>query len=152
MQITSSKFKNEENIPSKYTCDGDRISPPLMFEDVPQDAVSLVLIVEDPDVPKIVREDGMWNHWLVWDIPFRTKGVIEGGIPEGVVGKNTSGRYDWTSPCPPDQEHRYFFKLYALDTRLDLPSEASKADLEYAMEGHILDKAQLIGKYKRISE
>ncbi len=151
MQITSTQFKNGERIPSKYTCDGERVSPPLVFEGVPQNAVSLVLIVEDPDVPQYVREDGMWNHWLVWNMSPETQGITEGGVPVGTIGINTSGRHDWTPPCPPDREHRYFFRLYALDVVLDLERDSSKAELLRAIEGHMLEQAELMGRYKRIT-
>ena len=150
MKLESSVFRHEGSIPLKYTCDGENISPPLKISDVPEGAMSLVLIMDDPDVPKDIRPDGMWDHWLVWNIPPETTEILEGEEPKGVIGKNTGGRFGYGGPCPPDREHRYFFKLYALDTMLDLPAETTtKADLEAAMQGHILDQAELMGRYNR---
>ena len=154
MKLESSAFEHEGTIPAKYTCDGSPpaggISPPLKISDVPPGTRSLFLNMDDPDVPKSIRPDGLWNHWLVWNIPPETTEITEGQEPAGVVGKNTGGKFGYQGPCPPDREHRYFFKLYALDTMLDLPAEtAAKADLEKAMEGHILAQAELMGRYNR---
>jgi len=150
MKIESSAFQSNKKIPSLYTCDGEDISPELIFSDVPKDAQSLVLVVEDPDVPKIIREDGMWNHWLVWNMSPNLDGIGEGEIPQGVVGKNTKGDFRYGGPCPPDKEHRYFFKLYALDIILDLSENASKEKLQRVLGGHIIEEAELIGLYNRI--
>ena len=150
MTIKSNAFETGGLIPAKYTCDGDNVSPPLVFNGVPEGAKSLVLIMEDPDVPKSIRSDGMWTHWLVWNIPADTVVVAEGSMLNGIVGKNSSGDKEYGGPCPPDKEHRYFFKLFALDTMLDLNADsASKTDLEEAMIGHILTEAQLMGRYNR---
>lgn len=150
MKIESSAFQNNQAVPSKYTCDGENINPPLSFSDVPKDAKSLILIMDDPDVPKTIRPDGMWDHWLVWNIPAGTTIINEGSTPPGIVGKNTGGQFGYQGPCPPDREHRYFFKLYALDTMLSLNTPTTtKQILEQAMEGHILEKTELIGLYKR---
>ena len=150
MIIKSDAFEDGGLIPAEYTCDGENISPSLMFIGVPENAESLALIAEDPDVPKSIRPDGMWTHWLIWNMPTDMSVVGEGNIPDGVVGKNSRGDRKYGGPCPPDKEHRYFFKLFALDTMLDLDSgSASKADLEKAMEGHILAEAQLMGRYDR---
>lgn len=150
MKLESPTFEHEGSIPSTYTCDGENINPPLKISDVPLEAKSLVLIMDDPDVPKSLRPDGMWDHWLIWNIPPETKEIAEGEEPSGVIGKNTGGKFGYQGPCPPDREHRYFFKLYALDAMLDLPAETtSKADLEKVMEGHILEQAELMGRYNR---
>ncbi|MBI2506745.1 MAG: YbhB/YbcL family Raf kinase inhibitor-like protein [Candidatus Colwellbacteria bacterium] len=150
MKLESSAFQNNQSIPSKYTCDGENISPPLIISEVPEGAKSLVLIMDDPDVPKNLRPDGMWDHWLVWDIPPVATEIREGTSPPGVVGKNTGGKTGYAGPCPPDREHRYFFKIYALDTMLDLSAETTtKADLEAAMQGHISGQAELMGRYNR---
>jgi Raf kinase inhibitor-like YbhB/YbcL family protein len=144
MKITSSAFRNGEVIPVKYTCDGEDVSPPLEFDDIPEKARSLALIMDDPDAPM-----GTWDHWLVWNIPPGTSDVPEGDSPQGVVGKNSWGKAAWGGPCPPDRQHRYFFKLYALDRHLTVPPASRKADLEKAMQGHILAQAQLMGVYDR---
>lgn len=150
MKLESAAFEHEGVIPSKYTCDGENISPPLRIADVRGEVKSLALIMDDPDVPKNLRPDGMWDHWLVWNIPPETTEIPEGQKPAGVVGKNTGGSFGYRGPCPPDREHRYFFKLYALDTMLDLsPEMATKTDLEEAMEGHTLERTELMGRYNR---
>jgi Raf kinase inhibitor-like YbhB/YbcL family protein len=142
MRITSPAFADGQLIPTKYTCDGDNTILPLTFEDVPPDAASLALVVDDPDAPS-----GVFDHWVVWNIPPDQTAIAEGEIPKGVAGRNSAGKNAWMGPCPPDRQHRYFFKLYALDSRLDLPKSAGKADLERAMEGHLLATAQLVGLY-----
>lgn len=150
MKITSTVFEHTESIPSKYTCDGDNVNPPLEFKDVPEGTVSLALIMEDPDVPKSIREDGMWDHWVTFNISPAVVGVREDSrIEGGVRGKNTKGKKKYGGPCPPDREHRYFFKLFALDTMLDLKKGATKTEVEEAMEGHVIEVAQLIGRYER---
>lgn len=136
-------------IPVKYTCNGENINPPLEFVEVPEEAVSLVLIMDDPDVPVQVREDRMWNHWIKFNIPPTTRGVAENSEPAGVAGIGTSENLKYHGPCPPDTEHRYFFKLYALDTELDLPEGATKKEVEKAMTNHIIAQAQLIGLYEQ---
>jgi hypothetical protein len=153
MKLTSSAFKDGGKIPSKYTCDGQGISPSLEIFDVPKNAKSLVLIMDDPDIPSFVKDRAgieVWDHWIVFNIPAETKEIPEGKNPKGVLGKNTSGKLAYGSPCPPDREHRYFFKLYALDSELNLPAGTTKAQIEKAMQGHILAQAVLIGKYERI--
>jgi Raf kinase inhibitor-like YbhB/YbcL family protein len=145
MQLTSPAFNNNEVIPPKYTCDAEETIPPLEWKGVPGDAKSLALIVDDPDAPT-----GLWVHWLLWDIsPTETK-ILEGQIPQDAVqGTNSNGKAAYQGPCPPDREHRYFFKLYALDIELDLPTSTDKEELEEAMVGHVLDHAELIGLYER---
>ena len=149
MQLTSPIFMHEGNILSKYTCDGENISPELHIKEVPDKTKFLVLLMDDPDVPKSIRPDGMWDHWVVWNIPLDTTILQEGATPPGVQGKNTGGKLGYAGPCPPDREHRYYFKLYALDTTLNLPEGSTKKEVEQAMEGHILAQATLMGKYNR---
>ncbi len=149
MKIKSSAFENNQSIPSKYTCDGQDTNPALEFSDIPEDAKTLVLIMDDPDVPVNLRGDGMWDHWIVFNISPDIKEISEGEEPLGVHGRGTSGNLKYHGPCPPDREHRYFFKLYALDKELDLPEGSTKQEVETAMQGHILESAELIGLYKR---
>lgn len=149
MQLTSTTFANNGAIPAKYTCDGEDVNPPLTIAGVPEGTKSLVLIVDDPDVPKSIREDGIWDHWVVFNIPPDTTEISAGTEPAGVHGKGTSGDTGYHGPCPPDGQHRYFFKLYALDTVLNLGEGAGKAEVEQAMTGHILEQIELIGLYER---
>lgn len=151
MQLTSSAFQNGESIPSTYTCDGSNTNPPLTISDVPEGTQAFVLIMDDPDVPTSIRTDGNWDHWLMWNISADTTDIAENSVPNGaVVGKNTGGENRYGGPCPPDRQHRYFFKLFALDTTLDLPNDsATKTDLLMAMNNHILAKAELMGTYNR---
>lgn len=149
MELTSSAFQHEGHIPRKYTCDGAGINPPLTIHGVPAGTQSLVLILDDPDVPKHIRQDQMWDHWIVFNIPANTSEISEGKEPQGVHGLGTGNTTNYYGPCPPDREHRYFFKLYALDCMLDLPAKSSKKQVEKAMEGHIRAKAELMGIYGR---
>ncbi len=149
MQLTSSAFEHEGLIPPKYTCDGQNINPPLTIEGVPEVAKSLVLIMDDPDVPVNVREDGMWDHWIVFNISPTIRLIAEGKEPLGKHGKGTGGGNTYQGPCPPDREHRYFFKLYALDSELDIPDGTDKVSVEKAMAGHVLDQTVLMGRYER---
>ena len=144
-----SVFTNGGKIPLMYTCDGDNKSPPLEISDVPKEAKSLVLIMEDPDVPQKIRADGMWDHWIIWNLPPTTKKIPEGVEPVGVHGKTTSGTLAYAGPCPPDKEHRYFFKLFALDTLLNLPAGSSKLQVIDAMKRHVVAEAVLMGMYER---
>jgi len=145
MKITSSAFQHGEVIPSKYTADGADVNPPLTISGVPEGAKSLVLIMDDPDAPV-----GVWDHWIVFNIAPETTDIAENSIPAGAtLGKNSWGRTDYGGPAPPSGVHRYFFKLYALDTTLSLPAGATKSQVESAMKGHILAEAQLMGKYTR---
>ncbi len=145
MTLSSSAFKYNETIPSKYTCDGADVSPPLSITDVPAEAKSLVLIVDDPDAPA-----GRWIHWTAWNIPPETSEIDEDDLPEGAVEGNTGfGASGYGGPCPPDREHRYFFKIYALDNVLNLPEDASIDMLENALEHHILAEGELMGRYER---
>jgi Raf kinase inhibitor-like YbhB/YbcL family protein len=149
MQLSSNDFKNNGLIPSEFTCDGPDVNPSLSISGVPEGAQSLVLIMDDPDVPKEIREDGMWDHWVVFNIPPDTSAIERGVEPAGVHGQGTSGDKEYHGPCPPDREHRYFFKLYALDTVLALGEGASKQEVEREMEGHVIGQAELMGRYSR---
>lgn len=149
MKLTSPSFKQGQSIPARHTCDAQDISPELHISDVPAAAKSLVLIMDDPDVPASVRKEQMWDHWVVFNIPPHTTRIPENTQPPGTPGKNTGGDLDYQGPCPPDREHRYFFKLYALDTHLDLPAGSTKSQVEAAMRGHILAHTELVGLYDR---
>lgn len=149
MKLTSSAFTDSGSIPSTYTCDGPGYNPPLSINDIPDQTKSFVLIMEDPDVPKNLRPDGIFIHWLVWNIPATTINIPENSEPRGVVGKNTGHGIGYAAPCPPNGSHRYFFRIYALDTDLILPSDAKKSDVIHAMQHNILDQAELMGKYER---
>lgn len=149
LTITSPSFEMNGTIPALYTCDGKNISPELVFSNVPEGAQSLALTMEDPDVPKSVRADGMWNHWIVWNMSPSTIRIGEGSTPIGAVGMNTGGNTAYGGPCPPDREHRYIFTLYALDTLLSLPQGSTKEELLQALSTHIIEQTQLIGRYNR---
>lgn len=142
LAILSTAFDHEGDIPSRYTCDGDDVNPPLEIQDLPAATQSLVLIVDDPDAP-----GGTFDHWVVWNIP--PHGSIGEDASPGQDGLNSLGENGYTGPCPPDGTHRYFFKVYALDTLLDLPGSARKADVESAMQNHILAFGELMGRYRR---
>lgn len=143
MKITS-VFNDGEMIPSKYTADGENISPPLKISDVPGNTVSIVLIADDPDAPV-----GTWDHWIVFNIDPKITEIEEGTEPAGVKGSNSWGNTGYGGPAPPSGIHRYFFKIYALDILLDLPDGSTKKEIEDSMKEHILDKSELIGKYRR---
>ena len=144
MELRSEAFENGGMIPARYTCDGRDISPPLEISGVPDGTVSLALVMDDPDAP-----GGTFDHWLVWNIPPETARIEEGREPQGVQGRTDFGRLGYGGPCPPSGTHTYRFKLYALDCTLDLPEGARKAQLEAAMQGHILAQALLEGRYSR---
>lgn len=145
MTLTSPEFGEKEKIPSKYTCDGEDVNPPLEFNNVSEDAQSLTLIVEDPDAP-----GKTWVHWVVFNISPRTTAVSEDSVPgRGTEAVTDFGEMGYGGPCPPAGTHRYNFKLYALDTMLDLTEDVTRAEIEHSMEGHILEKAELTGLYSR---
>lgn len=144
MQITSPAFENNGSIPSVYTCDGADANPPLALSSIPQNAKSLVLILDDPDAP-----GGTWDHWIVFNIPPTVKEIQENSTPQGVEGMTSWGRPGYGGPCPPSGTHHYHVKLYALDTMLSLTRFATKADVEAAMKDHILAQSELVGLYKR---
>lgn len=152
MKLTSPAFEAGGIIPAKYTCDGQGINPSLQIYDVPSQTQSLVLLMDDPDIPEAAKKSfnvEVWDHWVVFNISPDTKNIAEGENPTGLLGKNTRGNIAYGSPCPPDGEHRYFFKLYALDIILNIPGGSNKAEVEQAMEGHVLETTELMGRYKR---
>jgi Raf kinase inhibitor-like YbhB/YbcL family protein len=144
MKITSSAFQEGANIPSKFSCDGANTSPPLQISDVPSEAKSLVLIVDDPDAPS-----GLFTHWTVWNISPQTSTIAEGNTPKGMHGTNDFGKSGYGGPCPPSGTHRYYFKIFALDRELDLPFGAKRGQLDAAMKGHVIAQGELIGRYLR---
>lgn len=148
MKLTSHAFKEGEKIPRKYTCQGVDISPPLEISGVPKGTKSLALIVDDPDVPVRIRKDGLWVHWVLFNIPPDTT-KIEEGMAVGTVGQNTGKENQYMGPCPPDREHRYFFKLYALNSMLKLPEGATKDELLHAMKEHVIAHVELMGRYEK---
>jgi Raf kinase inhibitor-like YbhB/YbcL family protein len=150
MKLTSLAFNDGDTIPKKHTCDGEDISPQLEWELVPENAKSIVIISDDPDAPM-----GTWVHWVYYDIPANINGLPENIPPVespeigGKQGTNDFGKTGYGGPCPPGGTHRYYFKVYALDAILNLSPGAEKAQLLEAMEGHIIDQVQLMGKYNR---
>jgi Raf kinase inhibitor-like YbhB/YbcL family protein len=147
LQLRSQSFVNNGSIPQIFTCDGADLSPQLSWQNPPPATQSFVLIMEDPDAPR-----GTWIHWVLFNIPAHVLEMPEAVqyLPEGVqVGKNSWGHASYGGPCPPGQEHRYFFDLYAMDCLLSLDHGVDYETLKKAMEGHVLDHAQLMGKYKR---
>lgn len=145
IQLTSSAFEHGGTIPQKYTCDGADISPPLAWSSVPQATQSLALIMDDPDAPL-----GTWVHWVLFDIPAEVRELPEGATELGVDGQNSWRRTGYGGPCPPPgKPHRYIFKLYALDTQLNLQAGVDRKAVERAMQGHILVQGELMGMYGR---
>jgi Raf kinase inhibitor-like YbhB/YbcL family protein len=140
--ISSSAFENEGVIPSKYTCDGEEINPPLRVENIPEGTQTLAIIVEDPDAPK-----GTFDHWLVWNIP--PESIIEENRIPGISGKNSGGKTGYYAPCPPSGYHRYYFHVFALNSSLDLQAGTDKKTLQAEMEPHILAKGSLMGRYQK---
>jgi Raf kinase inhibitor-like YbhB/YbcL family protein len=150
MKLASPAFKHDSDIPSKYTCDGDDVSPPIEWSGVPSEARTLALICDDPDAPK---KD--FSHWVLFNIPPKI-----GALPERVAaqqeladgsqqGKNDFGKVGYGGPCPPSGTHRYRFTLYAVDTKLGIAPASSRKDVEAALEGHVLETAELTGAYTR---
>lgn len=149
MKLESSAFSANSMIPPRYTCDGEDVSPELRWDEPPTGSQSLVLIVDDPDAP-----GGTFIHWVVYDLPPETRQLpeaVDAEQGEGVQGNTSFDQLGYGGPCPPDGTHRYFFKLYALDQPLGLALGATKNEVVAAMEGHILDTAELIGRYSRQS-
>jgi Raf kinase inhibitor-like YbhB/YbcL family protein len=149
VKLFSPAFENGKDIPSLYTCDGEDINPPLEIKDVPARAHSLVLIMDDPDVPAFIRKDQMWVHWVIYDMPPETRVLKENTQPPGIQGTGTEGKQMYRGPCPPDRKHRYFFKLYALTSLMKLKPGATKEEVVAAMNGHILIQTELMGLYAR---
>jgi Raf kinase inhibitor-like YbhB/YbcL family protein len=155
MKLLSPAFEHNGNIPSKFTCDGENINPELLISKAPQGTLSLVLIMDDPDIPQEIKESRRiqtFDHWVLFNIPPGAVKISENSIP-GMQGVNSAGNNAHTGPCPPPQyqptTHRYFFKLYALDITLNLPEGSTKEEVETAMQGHIIEQTELIGKYDR---
>lgn len=146
LKMTSPVFPHNGRIPDMYTCTGDDMNPPLAIEGMPQQAKSVVLIMDDPDAPV-----GTWDHWIVYNIRPETTAIAEDSVPEGAVqGMNSWGRADYGGPCPPSGSHRYFFRLYALDIPgLSFVTAPPKKQIGSAMNGHILAQAELIGLYSK---
>ena len=143
MRLTSSAFEDEGFIPRRYTCAGEDVSPPLAIHDIPAEAVSLVLVMDDPDAPA-----GTWDHWLAYDIA-PTAEIPEAVASLGTPGVNSSGRTGYSGPCPPSGTHRYYVHVYALDVNLGLEAGADKATLRAAMSGHVVVEASLMGRFSR---
>jgi Raf kinase inhibitor-like YbhB/YbcL family protein len=147
MTISSPAFENNQTIPRIYTCDGQNINPSLIFSNIPQSTKSLALIIDDPDAPP---PNSPWVHWVVFNILPTTTKIAQNSVPTGsTLGTTSFGKPGYGGPCPPSGIHRYFFKLYALDTTLKADTKTTKAKLEKAMQGHILDQAQTVGLYQR---
>jgi len=150
IKVKSEAFEEGGMIPKKYTCDGEDASPPLSWTGVPEGTEALALICDDPDAPV-----GTWVHWVIFNIPPDTTGLSENIPPERVLesgarqGRNDFGNIGYGGPCPPRGTHRYYFKLYALDKKVDLEPGATKDELLKAMEGHVLAEGRLMGRYKR---
>ena len=142
LNISSTAFNSEGNIPAKYTCDGEDINPPLTVSDIPEDAQTLAIIMEDPDAPK-----GIFTHWLVWNI--RKSQHIKEHTNPGISGNNSAGKTGYHGPCPPSGSHRYYFHVYALNDELDLHVGADRASLEDAMKDHILAQGSIMAHYQR---
>ena len=152
MQLTSTAFSHQGEIPGRHTCEGRDVAPPLAWTGVPGNAKSLALIVDDPDAPDPKAPKTTWVHWVLFEIAPDESGIPEGGMPLPVgtrEGVNDWKRTGYGGPCPPIGRHRYFFKLYALDTVLPDLKSPTKAELEKAMEGHVLAKTELMGTYEK---
>lgn len=154
LSLQSTAFKNGEVIPPQYTCDGENISPPLNWDGVPAAAQSLVLIIDDPDAPDPKAPRMVWSHWVVYNIPTETHelpaAVMASQLPAGAKqGLNDWNQTGYGGPCPPIGKHRYFHKLYALDTELTLTGGVTKKRIEKAINGHVIASAELVGTYKK---
>jgi Raf kinase inhibitor-like YbhB/YbcL family protein len=145
LKISSPAFDNNGKIPGKYTCDGTNINPPLKIEAVPQEAKSLAVVFDDRDAP-----GGSYVHWILWNIDPSAKEIRENSVPDGAIqGMNDFKKRNYGGPCPPSRPHRYVFRVYALDTLLDLDPNATKAGLEKKIKGHVLAQGQLTGSFKK---
>jgi Raf kinase inhibitor-like YbhB/YbcL family protein len=154
IKITSTAFQAGGSIPSKYTCEDRDLSPPLAWSGAPSGTKTFALILDDPDAPDPAKPQRVYVHWVIYNIPATTVALAENaskkGLPKGAVqGKNDWGKAEYGGPCPPIGRHRYFFKLYALDTELTGLSSPTKGDLERVMKGHVLDSGELIGTYQQ---
>ena len=155
LKITSPEFEQNQDIPSKFTCQGENVNPELNIDGIPENTISLVLIMDDPDIPNEIKQSRgieKFDHWVVFNMPKTTLKIEENSVV-GTQGKNSAGDNKYTGPCPPSEfeprKHRYFFKLYALDANLELEDSSNKEDVEKAMEGHIIVKSELIGLYEK---
>ena len=152
MELTSSAFTSNSLIPAKYTCDGEGVSPPLSITGVPEGTQSLALVVDDPDVPKQIKPDGVFDHWVLFNIPTSTTAIPEGGLA-GSVGLNGAGKSSYYPLCPPKEyqpsEHRYVFVLYALAIAPTFMQPPTKEELLRSIEGHVVAQSQLVGRYGR---
>ncbi|MEG1542547.1 MAG: YbhB/YbcL family Raf kinase inhibitor-like protein [Victivallaceae bacterium] len=148
MLLKSEFFKEGGNIPAKYTCQGIDISPPLIFEEIPDNTLSLALLMEDPDVPLNLRKDGLWVHWILYNLDAQMT-FLEEGEKKGVCGFNTGGTLGYMGPCPPDRKHRYFFTLYALDRLTDFQEGLSRSEFLQLIEPHVIEKSVLMGTYEK---
>ena len=144
LQITSPSFNQNEVLPEQFTCDGAGTSPALQFSGAPRGTRSLVLIVVDPDVPRSIKPDGRFLHWALWNLAANRPEIIEG---QRALGLNENGPGDYIPPCPPNGEHRYLFQLYAIDYVIGNARISNEADLRAAMEGHVLERSELVGRY-----
>lgn len=154
LTLTSTVFASGGDIPSLYTCEGKDVSPPLAWSGVPEGARSLALICDDPDAPDPAKPKMTWVHWVLYDLPVTAAGLPEAVKPADLPPGTREGKNDWKrtgygGPCPPIGRHRYFFKLYALDATLASLRTPTKKELEEAMEGHVLAKAELVGTYQK---
>lgn len=154
LTLTSTAFEAGNSIPATHTCDGDDVSPPLAWEGVPHATKSLALIVDDPDAPDPAAPQRTWVHWVLYNIPASSPGLQQGVAPRNLPPGARAGINDWQrtgygGPCPPTGRHRYIHKLYALDTVLSDLGNPTKAQLEKAMQGHIIEQTELVGLYQR---
>lgn len=151
MRISSPAFAHNDAIPRQYTCEGGDINPPLRISDVPEDTKSLALICDDPDAATDPNGPGhTFDHWVLWNIPPALQEISENHTPQtAVTGLNSVDKHAYMGPCPPTGMHRYFFRLYALDSELELPEDSDVEALEDAVAGHVLARAELIGTYQK---
>jgi Raf kinase inhibitor-like YbhB/YbcL family protein len=149
MKIESPSFTQDHSIRGEYTCDGRNVNPPLTFIDVPPETRSLVLTMDDPDVPTTIKSDGIFDHWILYNIDPIITAIDVDDLVIGTSGANSAGELGYIGPCPPNGEHRYFFKLYALDTILGLSEGSTKEKVLDGMKGHVLADAELMGHYAR---
>lgn len=144
LQVSSFAFKYNAPIPRQYTCQGENINPPIRIDNIPENAEYIAIILDDPDAP-----NGTFTHWMVWDMPPRPN-IDENSEPEGVTGRNDFGEHNYMGPCPPSgEEHRYFFKVYALDSKVNLDPESTKEALENLLNEKNIAYGELIGTYKK---
>jgi Raf kinase inhibitor-like YbhB/YbcL family protein len=144
LRIRTTAWSGGREIPAKYTCTGSGTSPSLQIDGTPAAAKSLVLIVDDPDAPA-----GLFTHWMVWNMDPKMKMIGEGGLPGGLAGRNDFGENGYGAPCPPSGSHRYYFRVFALDRRLDLAAGSNRRQLDAAMKGHVIVQGEFMGRYSK---